>query len=113
MYIVAIAWLYVTLLMAAAETSLVAGAMTFLWYGLAPLALFLWLFGGPRRRRAAEQRARRSVAGEQAHDPDGSNAEADQYRLLQGGEELGAPMQSGDQIGNGDVEHARRGDGDQ
>lgn len=50
MYIVAIAWLYVTILMAATETSLVAGLMTLVFYGIAPLALFLWLFGTPRRR---------------------------------------------------------------
>jgi hypothetical protein len=56
MYIVAIAWLYVTLLMAATEPNLVAGVMTFVFYGLAPLALLLWLLGGPRRRRAAQRR---------------------------------------------------------
>lgn len=50
MYIVAIAWLYVTILMAATEPSLVAGLMTLVFYGVAPLALFLWLFGTPRRR---------------------------------------------------------------
>jgi hypothetical protein len=51
MYIVAIAWIYVTLLMAATEVSLTAGILTFLFYGLAPLALLLWLFGTPQRRR--------------------------------------------------------------
>jgi membrane protein implicated in regulation of membrane protease activity len=51
MYIIAIAWLYVTVLMAAAETSVVAGALTFTFYGLLPLALLLWLFGTPVRRR--------------------------------------------------------------
>lgn len=51
MYIVAIAWLYVTLLMATAEKSWVAGVMTFVFYGVAPLALLLWLFGIPRRAR--------------------------------------------------------------
>ncbi len=50
-YIVAIAWLYVTLLMAATETSIVAGVLTFVFYGLAPLSLLLWLFGVPQRRR--------------------------------------------------------------
>ena len=50
MYIVAIAWLYITILMAATETSLVAGLMTLIFYGIAPLALFLWIFGTPRRR---------------------------------------------------------------
>lgn len=57
MYIVAIAWLYVTVLMAATEPNLVAGVMTFMAYGFLPLALLLWLFGGPRRRRAAARRA--------------------------------------------------------
>lgn len=51
MYIVAIAWIYVALLMALTEGGLVAGALTFLFYGLAPLALFLWIGGTPRRRR--------------------------------------------------------------
>jgi len=51
MYIVAIAWLYVVLMMAITERSVVAGVMTFLFYGLAPLALFLWLVGTPQRRR--------------------------------------------------------------
>lgn len=103
MYIVAIAWVYVTLMMAATERSLVAGVMTFLTYGLGPLALFLWSFGGPRRRRAAARRdsaalagppqegwppggkSRRpiggkvtSVPGETAHEPDGADAKPDQ-----------------------------------
>ena len=66
MYLVAIAWLYVTLLMAAAERNVVSGVMTFLVYGLAPLALFLWLFGTPQRARfralRQQQRARRDDA---------------------------------------------------
>ncbi len=51
MYIVAIAWLYVVLMMALTESSVVAGIATFTFYGLAPLALFLWLVGTPQRRR--------------------------------------------------------------
>lgn len=51
MYVIAIAWLYVTLLMAATETSVIAGILTFVFYGMAPLALLLWLFGTPQRRR--------------------------------------------------------------
>jgi len=52
MYIVAIGWLYVTVLMALTEDSVVAGLLTLLFYGLLPTALLLWLFGGPVRRRA-------------------------------------------------------------
>ena len=61
MYIVAIAWLYVTVLMAATERSVTAGVLTFLAYGLAPLALLLWLFGGPRRHRDAARAAAMSA----------------------------------------------------
>jgi hypothetical protein len=56
MYIVAIAWLYVVILMAATESSLTAAVLTFFFYGLAPLALFLWLVGTPQRRRNRAQR---------------------------------------------------------
>ena len=51
MYIVAIAWLYVTLMMALTEPSIIAGILTFVFYGLLPCALLLWLIGTPQRRR--------------------------------------------------------------
>ncbi len=51
MYVIAIGWLYVTLLMAATEANITAGVLTFVVYGAAPLALLLWLFGTPQRRR--------------------------------------------------------------
>jgi hypothetical protein len=51
MYVIAIGWLYVTLLMAATEANLTAAVLTFTLYGAAPLALFLWLFGTPQRNR--------------------------------------------------------------
>ena len=56
MYVIAIGWLYVTTLMAFAETSIVAGLLTFFFYGLFPVSLLLWLLGTParRQRRAAE-----------------------------------------------------------
>ena len=53
MYVIAIAWLYVTVLMAATEPNLTAGVLTFVCYGLLPLSLLLWLFGAPQRRRQA------------------------------------------------------------
>jgi len=56
MYIVAIGWLYVVVLMALTESSLVAGLVTLVVYGLAPLALFLWLMGTPERRRRQRSR---------------------------------------------------------
>lgn len=45
MYLIPIAWLYVVILVAAAEDTIVAAVLTFVFWGLAPLALFLWLFG--------------------------------------------------------------------
>ena len=54
MYVIAIGWLYVTLLMAATEPNVTAGLLTFVFYGAAPLALLLWLRGTPRRRLARE-----------------------------------------------------------
>jgi hypothetical protein len=62
MYIIAIGWLYVVVLMAATEPNLVAGAMTLISYGLIPLALLLWLFGTPHRRRLQRQKARQNEA---------------------------------------------------
>lgn len=51
MYIVAIGWLYVTVLMSLAEAGWVAGILTFVFYGFLPVTLVLWLFGGATRRR--------------------------------------------------------------
>lgn len=54
MYIVAIAWLFVVVCMAAVEgttTSVAGGLGTLFFYGVLPLGLFLWLVGTPQRRR--------------------------------------------------------------
>ena len=51
MYIVAIAWIYVVLMMSITEDSVVAGIMTFLLYGVLPLAIILYLMGTPQRKR--------------------------------------------------------------
>jgi hypothetical protein len=59
MYIIAIAWLYVTLLMALTESSWIAGIATFVFYGLVPMSILLYLLGTPQRRR---NRARREAA---------------------------------------------------
>jgi hypothetical protein len=53
MYIIVIGWLYVTVLMALTESSVIAGILSLTFYGLLPTALLVWLFGGPTRRRAA------------------------------------------------------------
>jgi len=73
MYIIAIAWLYVALLAAAAETTIVGGVLTFLFYGLGPLSLFLWLFGTPARHRRSAQRALGEGMGEDDRGNSGGN----------------------------------------
>jgi hypothetical protein len=66
MYLIVIAWLYVTLLMALAEAfssqgSVLGAIITFVLYGLLPMALVVYLMGTPLRRKAirkSEQLAR-------------------------------------------------------
>ena len=85
MYIVIIAWLYVTLMMAVAEatnsTGTVLGAIfTFLLYGVLPLALVVYLLNTPARRRALKEReaaakeAARQAAASVAPDRSGETA---------------------------------------
>ncbi len=57
MYLVAIGWMYVVLMMAAAEAmapngTILGAVFTLLLYGLMPLALVLYLMATPARRRA-------------------------------------------------------------
>lgn len=63
MYIVAIGWIYVVVLMALTEESVAAGLATFLFYGIAPLAVLLYLMGTPQRRRNRRRRESMSEAG--------------------------------------------------
>ncbi|MNK04441.1 hypothetical protein D3C87_223070 [compost metagenome] len=51
MYIVAIAWIYVVFMMAITETSVVAGIMTFLLYGVVPVTIIVYVMGSGRRKR--------------------------------------------------------------
>jgi hypothetical protein len=73
MYIVAIAWLYVTLMMALTEPSFVGGVLSFVFYGLMPCALLLWVVGTPQRNR---NRASARVAERSADEP-GNSHQAD------------------------------------
>lgn len=69
MWIVVIAWMYVAVMMAVAEAfspqgSILGGVFTLLLYGVAPLALVIYLFNTPMRRRRlrAQEAAERSAA---------------------------------------------------
>jgi hypothetical protein len=50
-YIIAIAWTYVVLLMSVMETSLTAGVMTFIFYCALPLSISIYLLRAPQRNK--------------------------------------------------------------
>lgn len=71
MYIVAIAWIYVALMMAVAEATntngtLLGAIVTFLLYGVAPVSLVVYLMGAPRRRKAIKAREAQAAAAHAA-----------------------------------------------
>ncbi|MDT7835144.1 hypothetical protein [Aquabacterium sp. OR-4] len=74
MHIVAIAWMFVVVLMTAAEAtstqgSLLGAFITFVLYGLLPLGLVLYILGTPARkaaRRQAEAAETEAAMAEQA-----------------------------------------------
>lgn len=57
MYIIAIAWIYVVFMMAITETTVIAGIMTFLLYGLLPVSIIVYVMGtgGRKRKRLAQE----------------------------------------------------------
>lgn len=75
MYLVAIAWMYVVVMMGIAEATssqgTVLGAVfTLLLYGVLPLSIVLYLLGTPSRRRAQRQAEAAEMAT--SAQPDGS-----------------------------------------
>jgi Na+/serine symporter len=66
MYLVAIGWMYVVLMMAIAEAlspqgGLLGAFFTLLLYGVLPLMLLLYIVGTPLRRRRAQRLAAQSL----------------------------------------------------
>lgn len=78
MYIIAIAWLYVVVLMAATEKNITAGVLTFVFYGLFPCALLLWVLGRNHRQRKKYQKSLQTPSSdENVHNTDGADAKSD------------------------------------
>ena len=76
LYLVAIGWMYVVLMMTVAEAlapngTLLGALITLVLYGVLPLALVLYLLGTPGRRRA-RRAADRAADRASAAQPDGS-----------------------------------------
>lgn len=74
MYIIAIAWMYVVILMAATEKSVTAGLLTFIFYGLLPCALLLWLLGVKHRHHHQNKQS----MDEMTHQQDGTDPQRDE-----------------------------------
>lgn len=72
MYLIVIAWLYVTVMMAVAEASspqgtVLGACITLVLYGLLPVGLLLYILGTPaRKRRLQAERAAAQAAWEAA-----------------------------------------------
>ena len=71
MYIVPIAWLYVALMMALAEATasngtVMGGIITFVFYGVLPITLVVYVMGTPARKRAIKAREKAEWAAAQA-----------------------------------------------
>lgn len=79
MHIVAIAWIYVVLMMAITERSVVAAIMTFLLYGVLPSAIILYIGGSRarRRRRALAQQPKPAAVPPDEPEPARSESASD------------------------------------
>lgn len=63
LYLIAIAWIYVVLLMSLTESSLIAAIMTFIFYCVIPLGLVLYILSSSaRKRRIREQELARRLS---------------------------------------------------
>lgn len=72
MYIVAIGWAYVILMMAITASSIGKALAILVFLGVIPLALFVYVADGPRRRRRSM-----ALADEVARQGDGRDTQSD------------------------------------
>ncbi|MCV2354803.1 hypothetical protein LNV09_11605 [Paucibacter sp. B2R-40] len=84
MYLIAIAWGYVALMMALAEAtssqgSILGALITLLLYGVLPISIVLYLLGTPHRKKARkrqEQLEQEAANSSQANSGDHATADA-------------------------------------
>lgn len=83
MYLIPIGWLYVAVMMSVAEAtssngSVLGAIITFVLYGVLPVALLIYIMGTPARKRALRAREAAEQAARQAASdpPDGSRLAA-------------------------------------
>ncbi len=80
MYIVAIAWIYVALMMSVAEATntngtVLGGIVTFILYGILPTGIIIYIMDAPRRKRVRLARERED--SEMAASQNGNETQAD------------------------------------
>jgi hypothetical protein len=71
MYIVAIGWAYVILMMAITASSIGKALAILIFLGVLPLALFVYVVDGPRRRRSV------AVSNQEPDQRDAANPHSD------------------------------------
>ena len=83
MYLIVIAWIYVVLMMSVAEAThptgtLLGALITFVLYGVGPLALVVYLMRAPARRKAikAREAAEATTVDPKVHGPDSFTPDA-------------------------------------
>jgi mannose/fructose/N-acetylgalactosamine-specific phosphotransferase system component IID len=79
MYIVAIAWIYVALMMGVAEATntngtVLGGIVTFILYGILPTSIIIYIMDSPRRKRV--RMAQEREASEMATSQNGNETQA-------------------------------------
>lgn len=78
MYLVAIGWIYVVLMLALVEAlssngTVLGAVLTFLLWGVLPLSIVLYLLRTPARRRKRRARVAETPDGSGVLDPDGGS----------------------------------------
>jgi mannose/fructose/N-acetylgalactosamine-specific phosphotransferase system component IID len=84
MYLIAIAWGYVALMMALAEAtssqgSILGAIITLLLYGVLPITIILYVLGTPHRKKARLRREQLEQAAALAQADGGDHAPADPH----------------------------------
>ncbi len=75
MYLVAIAWLYVAVMMSVAEAmhsqgTVLGAIVTFVFYGLLPVSLVMYILGTPSRKKARKAREAAEAQAAASAEPD-------------------------------------------
>ncbi len=69
MYIIAIGWMWVVLMMSITQKTILAGVSTLVFYGILPCALLMYLLTTPARRRRQARREAEEDANAKAQVP--------------------------------------------